>query len=192
MKVPSQYLVDMLKADALKSKPAQIELGRHLDNLQAEFAALQTSYIALSAVVKAHIAAGGGGGTTLHTGVTSVNFGAFPGKTDASVAVIGQATIAAGSTVQAWLAPVATADHTADEHLVDGPIVMAGLIVPGVGFTIYARQALQVPPANDDRLQAMSKYVNGAPNVTGAQSGFVFTGNTPLCYGLWTVAWAWS
>jgi len=190
VKVPSQYLLDMLKDESVKSRPAREELGRHLDNLMADLADLRFSYAFLAARVKA--LSGGGGGTTLHTGVTTVTFGAFPGATDASVAVTGQTGILAGSTVQAWLAPVATADHTADEHLLDGPRVMAGLIVPGTGFTIYARMLDNPPVDRDDRLQAMSKYINGATNIPGAQMSAPTTNNTPLCYGLWTVAWAWS
>jgi len=71
-------------------------------------------------------------------GTTTVNFGAFPGTTDTSVAVTGQAGIVAGSLVEAWVRMEATADHSADEHMVDPPEVIAGTIVAGVGFTIYA------------------------------------------------------
>jgi len=53
------------------------------------------------------------------TGTTTIDFGAFPGATDATVAVTGQAAIVAGSLVEAWIRPVATADHTADEHRVE-------------------------------------------------------------------------
>ena len=50
-------------------------------------------------------------------GTAVLDFGAFPGKSDASVAVTGQAAIVAGSLVEAWIRPVDTADHTADEHM---------------------------------------------------------------------------
>jgi len=80
-------------------------------------------------------AAGGGGGGT--TGTADLDFGAFPGKSDASVDVTGQTGIVAGSIVEAWIRPVATADHTADEHLVEELRVVAGNIVAGTGFTIY-------------------------------------------------------
>ena len=98
------------------------------------------------------------------SGTTSVDFGAFPGKSDTSVAVTGQAAIVAGSIIGAWIRPVATADHTADEHLVETISITAGNIVAGTGFTIYATNTNQVadPKAS------------------------------PRLYGLWTVAWAWS
>ena len=70
-------------------------------------------------------------------GTASVNFGAFPGATDASVVVTGQAGITAGSLVEAWILPAATADHSADEHWVEPPGVVAGAVVAGTGFTIY-------------------------------------------------------
>lgn len=98
------------------------------------------------------------------SGTTSVDFGAFPGKSDASVAVAGQTGILAGSLVGAWLRPVATADHTADEHLVETIRIEAGAIVAGTGFTIYAMNTNQLP---DPR-------------------------SAPRLYGAWTVAWAWT
>jgi len=98
------------------------------------------------------------------SGTTTVDFGAFPGKSDTSVAVTGQTGIVAGSLVGAWLRPVATADHTADEHLVETLRIEAGAIVAGTGFTIYAVNTNQIadPKAS------------------------------PRVYGLWTVAWAWT
>lgn len=73
-------------------------------------------------------------------GSTTVDFGAFPGATDASVAVIGQTGITGTSLCEAWLIPAATSDHSADEHIVYGPAVRvsAGSVVAGTGFTIYA------------------------------------------------------
>jgi len=71
-------------------------------------------------------------------GTTTIDFGAFPGSSHATVAVTGQASILAGSLVEAWLFPAATADHTADEHVVETIKVMAGDVVAGTGFTVYA------------------------------------------------------
>lgn len=71
------------------------------------------------------------------TGKAVLDFGAFPGSTDASIAVTGQAGIVAGSLVEAWVFPQATADHSSDEHIVDPPRMIAGDIIAGTGFTIY-------------------------------------------------------
>lgn len=72
------------------------------------------------------------------TGTTAIDFGAFPGALDASVAVTGQAAIVSGSLVEAWIRPAATSDHLADEHWVDPPEVIACDIVAATGFTIRA------------------------------------------------------
>ena len=71
-------------------------------------------------------------------GSTTINFGAFPGATDVSLAITGQTTILSGSLAEAWIFPVATANHSADEHWADKPEVTAGAVVAGTGFTIYA------------------------------------------------------
>lgn len=70
-------------------------------------------------------------------GEVELDFGPFPGKSDASVVVTGQAGILATSIVQATVRPKATTDHSADEHLIETLEVFAGNIVPGTGFTIY-------------------------------------------------------
>jgi hypothetical protein len=73
-------------------------------------------------------------------GTADLDFGVFPGTDIATVAVIGQASIVAGSLVEAWVRPVATADHTVDEHMVEEIQVDAADIVAGTGFTIYGRR----------------------------------------------------
>lgn len=97
------------------------------------------------------------------SGVTTLDFGAFPGGTDASVAVTGQGSIVSGSLVEAWIRPVATADHSADEHMVESFKVYAGNIQSGTGFTIYGHSTAQW---------------------NGWRSHNI--------YGVWTIAWAWA
>lgn len=75
--------------------------------------------------------------------LTEIDFGAFPGASDTSLAVSGLTDIEAGSAVEAWIFPKATDDHTLDEHVANPPRVYAGSVVAGSGFTIYA--------ANPDR-----------------------------------------
>ena len=113
-------------------------------------------------------------------GTTTVDFGAFPGTDRATVAVTGQTLIVAGSLVEAWLMPVATADHSADEHIMESPLVVAGNIVAATGFTIYSTG--KPPP------QIVSDNINSGlgPNVEAVNANK----NNP--YGLWTVAWVWN
>lgn len=111
-------------------------------------------------------------------GITTVDFGAFPGNTDATVTITGQGSIAADSLVEAWIMPTATADHSADEHWLDAPHVMAGNVSAGVGFTIYARSKTHEQMAND------------AINGNGRLKPSIL--NDDRFYGLYTVAWVWN
>lgn len=101
-------------------------------------------------------------------GTATLNFGAFPGASDASVVVTGQAAILAGSLVEAWIFPDATADHSADEHMIETfkVVVPKSSIVPGTGFTIYGFNTNQIV----DPINNMGT----------------------LIYGQWSIAWAWS
>ena len=110
-------------------------------------------------------------------GTTTVNFGAFPGGSDTSVAVTGQASILAGSLVEAWIMPTATGDHTADEHLVETLKVMAGNVVAGTGFTIYAVNTSQL---NEPLL------------ATGRTTVESVGGQGTRLYGQFTVGWVWN
>jgi hypothetical protein len=70
-------------------------------------------------------------------GIATLDFGAFPGDTEATVVITGQAGILAGSLIEAWIRPETTADHSADEARVEDLDIVAGNIVAGTGFTIY-------------------------------------------------------
>lgn len=95
--------------------------------------------LAFSDIVKAGVSAfaAGGGGSAATVGTAVVDFGA--GADTASVVITGQAGITATSFVMADLAAIATADHSADEHVIEPIVVTPGAIVPGAGFTIFAR-----------------------------------------------------
>lgn len=109
------------------------------------------------------------------SGVATIDFGSFPGKSDASVDVTGQAAIVSGSLVEAWIRPVDTSDHSADEHMLETLKVFAGNIVAGVGFTIYA--------FNVDKNMS-----NPADDGTRVRA---YGGGDTLIYGQFTIAWAW-
>jgi hypothetical protein len=109
------------------------------------------------------------------TGTATLDFGAFPGATDASVAVTGQGGIVSGSLVEAWIRPVATSDHSADEHLAAPLKVIAGNIVAATGFTIYG---------------LINAIEFGGDAIDGAFSPKPRNGLR--LYGAWTVAWAWT
>lgn len=111
-------------------------------------------------------------------GTATLDFGAFPGASDASIAVTGQAGILSGSFVEAWISPAATADHTADEHLVETLKVMAGNIVAGTGFTIYGVNTSQLnEPLEQHKSEVFRACGRGG---TGTR-----------IYGKWNISWVW-
>jgi hypothetical protein len=106
-----------------------------------------------------------GAGGAANNGTATIDFGAYPGASDASLAITGQAGIVSGSTINAWLRPVATTDHSADEHLVETISINTGNIIAATGFTIYAN--------NSDTQMSPS-------------------GEASRIYGKWSVSWSWS
>ena len=78
-------------------------------------------------------------GTAGVAGSAVISFGSFPGTNEASV-IISSPTILATSIPNAYLAAVATSDHTVSDHTyAQGLVALSvGAIIAGVGFTIYA------------------------------------------------------
>jgi hypothetical protein len=130
------------------------------------------------------------------TGTATLDFGAFPGASDASVAVA-SAGIGAGSLVEAWLFPAATIDHTADEHLVETIKVVAGNVVAGVGFTVYGVNTSQLnePVTYPEKQASITTSTGGtAIAVKYAQPGRVAYGGGlgTRIYGKWNIGWVWA
>ena len=119
------------------------------------------------------------------TGTSTVDFGAFPGKSDASVAVTGQAGIVSGSIVEAWLFG-STADHSEDEHFVEPLVVFAGTIVVGTGFTIYVRNN---NPIGEMPIPDFETSNDKTTLLTDQTKGW---GLGTRISGQWKVAWAWN
>lgn len=120
------------------------------------------------------------------SGQATLNFGAFPGASDASVAITGQAGIVSGSMVEAWIFPATTADHSADEHLLETMRVMAGNIVGGTGFTIYGYNTSQFsePVAEQWSVTRLAGPAGpDRPSPGGGQGTRI--------YGTWNIGWVW-
>lgn len=123
-------------------------------------------------------------------GTTTIDFGAFPGASDASVTVTGQTGILAGSIVQAWIRPVDTADHSADEHMLETIKVFAGNIVAGTGFTIYAFNSNTLnEPSIEPRMNRFSGTGQDAGPGKFKQS--IEANKATRIYGQFTIAWSW-
>lgn len=69
-------------------------------------------------------------------GTATIDFGAQPGTQRAVVTVTGQATIASGSHVEAFLMGDTTADHNAEEHSMVPLQLTCGNIVAATSFDI--------------------------------------------------------
>lgn len=132
---------------------------------------------------------GGGGGGSGAAGSTTIDFGAFPGGSDATVTVTGQTGIVSGSVVQAWLVAQPTADHTADEHRVETISVTCGNIVPNTSFDIYAQNTSQL---NEPLIQEGNNKNRNALTMTLGASSPSVGGRGTRIYGTWTVHWRWS
>lgn len=142
----------------------------------------------------------GSSGSGGFAGTATIDFGAFPGSSDASVVITGQPLIAANSVVQAWIRPEATADHTDTEHMVETIQVFAGSIVAGTGFTIYAFNYSQVnEPVIPPNVSEATYFLNGPNNMVIKNITFGKEGQKNYgggigtrIYGQWKVAWRWS
>lgn len=111
------------------------------------------------------------------SGQTTINFGAFPGASDVEITLTGLTGIADASAVEAWILPATTADHSINEHVVDGPQVKAySPSAAGASMKIGAVANPGVP-------------VVDPPNNRG---GLTFNNNAPRAYGIWNVGWVWN
>lgn len=127
------------------------------------------------------------------TGTATLDFGAFPGKSDASVDVTGQGGIVAGSLVEAWIRPVATADHSADEHMLETLNVFAANIVAATGFTIYGFNTSETnEPLERHDNNPLVGQATGQPGNTRTNALGSVGGQGTRIYGTWTIAWAWA
>jgi hypothetical protein len=134
-----------------------------------------------------------GGSGSSNVGTAILDFGAFPGSSHATVAVIGQAAIIAGSVVEAWLRPVATADHSADEHMLETLDIFAADIVAGVGFTIHGFNKSQIFEREPLQLLIHQGQSNlGSPRQAGQWPAGYSEGRGTRIYGQWTIAWEWN
>jgi hypothetical protein len=123
------------------------------------------------------------------TGTASLDFGAFPGSSHASITITGQSAITSGSLVEAWIFPATTADHSSDEHVIESLKVMAGNVVAGTGFTIYGlntntlNEPLEEPSISKFRTAVTTVYGYTKPSIGGQ--------GTRL-YGVFNIGWVYN
>lgn len=135
-----------------------------------------------------------GGGTVLASGTAVVDFGS--GSSHATVDVTGQAALLSGSLVYVWIKPEATADHTADEHLVEQIKVLASDVVAGDRFTIHALSTNERPEPGLPATSLLGRY-SGAGTAPGAgqaprAASLTVGGKVPMPTGQWSVGWMYT
>lgn len=127
-------------------------------------------------------------------GTATLDFGAFPGASDASVLVTG--VTGSPTLVEAWLYPAATADHSADEHWVESIEVKAGA-VSGGQFTIYGKNTNNLGEPTPQEMLRSAMIPNSATVIawrahTAQGRGFKQdpdAGKHTRLYGQWNVGW---
>ena len=122
-----------------------------------------------------------GSGSLPASGVATLDFGAFPGSASPALVVAAADVADPNAVLDAWIIPVATVDHTADEHAADPPRVIATNTTPGTSITIYgfpSGRDLPVPP--------------GTPFGNTANSQMPVAQQQLMPVGKWSVAWAFS
>lgn len=113
-------------------------------------------------------------------GTAVLDFGAFPGSNIARVDVAAAGVIA-GSAVEAWLRPVASADHTDVDHIA-APMKVVGEYVADDNIRIYGINENDVlPPLEPQPL------FGGSSKLSGMQRSPV-----PMFVGQWNVNWVWN
>lgn len=98
-------------------------------------------------------------------GTAVLDFGTWPGKNDTTVDVAA-AGVVSTSLVEAWIRPVATADHSVDEHIVE-TLKVVGAYLSDDNIRIYGMNVSQIFDPDPDRPE-------------------------PMIAGLWNVAWVWN
>lgn len=129
----------------------------------------------------------GPGGSTI--GTTTVDFGSFPGSSHV-VKTVSAPGISGSATLEAWLLPKDTADHTADEHVVETIKVLPGSVTAGTSFTIHAVNISELNEPIDITTDQRSQIAGGARgggNLSGGGGGI----GTRI-YGVWSVGYRYT
>ena len=103
-----------------------------------------------------------GDGGALNNGNTTINFGVFPGSAFATTTLSGLDINDPNAVIDAWIAPIATADHSREEHIADPPMVSAYADGAGNVIVVAVPAPIRCSPIPPD----------------------------PMPYGAWSVGWA--
>jgi hypothetical protein len=113
-----------------------------------------------------------------NNGVATVNFGVFPGSPNTQVTIVAADAYDPAATLLAAITPIATGDHSADEHSADPPMVSAQVVAGNIVINAAASGRDWPTPA-------------GTP-FGGAASQQPIGLQQPQPYGAWSVAWSFN
>jgi hypothetical protein len=114
-------------------------------------------------------------------GTATLDFGAFPGSNVAYVDVVATGVIST-SAIEAWLRPVATADHTDTDHIA-APMKVSAVFVSNDNIRIYGINQNDVMPPLEPQLgmsPSDQKYAR------------MDRQNSPMFVGQFSVWWVWN
>lgn len=119
-------------------------------------------------------------------GTATLDFGVFPGASDAVVDVVATGVIVT-SLVEAWINPVATADHSVDEHMVETIRVVGSYLSDG-NIRIRGFNTSQLmPPLQSESVAHPGNAINQGPTNT-----YQVRRPVPMLVGQFTVSWVWN
>jgi hypothetical protein len=120
-------------------------------------------------------------------GTATLDFGAFPGSSVASVDVAATGVIST-SAVEAWIRPVASSDHTVEDHII-APMRVVGQYLSDNNIRIYGINTNDVTPPMepviDDRPSTPVTVV-ARPLIRQERQ------RSPMFVGQFNVWWVWN
>lgn len=111
--------------------------------------------------------------------------------------VAGQAGITGTSAAEAWVRAENSADHLADEHVVESIQVRAASISAGSGFVIHAWNTSQLnepvlPPVHQVSVFTGSATAIGVKLASPGAGAVGGGGRGTRLYGVWNISWCWN
>jgi hypothetical protein len=119
-------------------------------------------------------------------GTATLDFGVFPGSSVTSVDVAATGVVST-SAVEAWIRPVASADHTVEDHII-APMRVVGQYLSDNNIRIYGINANEVLPP----LELMSTPRQAIESVSAVRVEKFERQNPPMLVGQFNVWWVWN
>ena len=122
-------------------------------------------------------------------GTATLDFGAFPGSSVTNVDVVATGVIST-SAVEAWIRPVATADHTVEDHIIT-PMRVVGQYLSDGNIRIYGININDVIPPLEP-LPMARKRADGTATVHLRLKTNLARQPSPMLVGQYNVWWVWN